>query len=75
VPREEITFRDGSEQEIAQRQKTSQVFFNEKAALKLTTPYGLEYSPHYQRKSREQQKAGTSATNESDAEIATGKKL
>jgi len=75
VPREEITFRDGSEQEIAQRQKTSQVFFNEKAALKLTTPYGLEYSPHYQRKSREQQKAGTSATNESDAEIASGKKL
>jgi hypothetical protein len=61
VPREEIKFVDGTEQEIAERRKTSQAFFDEKAATKIKTPYGLEYSPHYQRKSRQQQKAGTGA--------------
>jgi len=52
VPREEITFRDGTEEEIAARQKSSQAFYDEKAGTKVKTPYGLEYSPHYQRTSR-----------------------
>lgn len=56
VPREDIVFRDGSEAEIAERQKTSMAFFDDKATLKKKTAYGLEYSPHYQQKSREQQK-------------------
>jgi len=56
VPREETSFRDGTEQEITERQKTSKQFFDEKAANKIRTPYGLEYSPHYQRKSRENNK-------------------
>lgn len=56
VPREEITLRDGTEQEMAQRQKDSQEFFQEKASHKVKTPYGLEYSPLYHKKSREQQK-------------------
>ena len=56
VPREETSFRDGTEQEITERQKTSKQFFDEKAANKIKTPYGLEYSPHYQRKSRENNK-------------------
>jgi hypothetical protein len=56
VPREEITFRDGSEQEAASRLETSKEFYDKKATLKKKTPYGLEYSPHYQQLSREQQK-------------------
>ena len=56
VPREEVTFRDGSEQEMEERQTTSKAFFDEKATHKKKTPYGLEYSPHYQQKSREHQK-------------------
>jgi len=64
VPREDITFRDGSAQQIAERQQTSKAFFEEKAGHKLKTPYGMEYSPVYQRKSREQRKSGTSATEE-----------
>jgi hypothetical protein len=52
VPREEITFRSGTEEEIAARQQSSQAFYDEKARTKVKTPYGLEYSPHYQRTSR-----------------------
>jgi hypothetical protein len=52
VPREEITFRDGTEQEIAARRQSSQAFYDEKAGMKVKTPYGVEYSPHYQRTSR-----------------------
>jgi hypothetical protein len=52
VPREEITFRDGTEQEIAARLQSSQAFYDEKASMKVKTPYGVEYSPHYQRTSR-----------------------
>ncbi len=58
VPRKETTFRDGSEQEGAERQKKSQAFFDAKAAHKIKTPYGLEYSPTYQQKSRELRKPG-----------------
>ena len=52
VPREEITFRDGTPEEIAARQQSSQAFYDEKAKTKVKTPYGLEYSPHYQTTSR-----------------------
>ena len=52
VPREEITFRNGTEEEIAARHKASQEFYDEKSRTKVKTPYGLEYSPHYQRTSR-----------------------
>jgi hypothetical protein len=52
VPREEITFRDGTEEEIAARHQSSQAFYDEKARTKVKTPYGVEYSPHYQRTSR-----------------------
>ncbi len=52
VPREEVTFRDGTEQEIAARHQSSQAFYDEKASMTVKTPYGVEYSPHYQRASR-----------------------
>jgi hypothetical protein len=63
VPREEPTFRDGTEQETAERLKTSMKFFDEKATNKKKTPYGMEYSPQYQQMSREQQKAGAKAND------------
>jgi hypothetical protein len=53
VPREEITFRDGTEEEIVARQQSAQAFYDEKARTKVKTPYGLEYSPHYQSTSRQ----------------------
>jgi hypothetical protein len=65
VPREEIKFRDGSEQESAERQKASKAFFDAKAGNKIKTPYGLEYSPQYQQKSREQRKTGAPDEGES----------
>jgi hypothetical protein len=52
VPREEITFRDGTDEEIAARHQSSLAFYAEKANIKVKTPYGVEYSPHYQRTSR-----------------------
>ena len=67
VPREEIRFIDGTEQEIAQRRETSHAFFQEKEAHKIKTPYGLEYSPHYQRTSRKHQMAGTVAADDGDS--------
>jgi hypothetical protein len=54
VPREKVTLRDGTEEEIAARQKISQEFFDEKAASKIKTAYGLEHSQHYLKKSRQQ---------------------
>ena len=52
VPREEITLRDCNEEELAAIRQSKEEFSREKAALKLTTPYGLQYSPHYLRQSR-----------------------
>ena len=54
VPREEITMRDCSEEELAAIRRSKEEFFREKAALKVMTPYGLQYSPHYSRQSRSQ---------------------
>jgi hypothetical protein len=57
VPREEVILRDGTEAEMAARQQASETFYNEKAASKVKTPYGLEYSPHYHREARRQNAA------------------
>src|SRR5712691_5533331 len=53
VPQEEITFRDGTQEQITARHQSSQTFYDEKAMTKLKTSYGVEYSPHYQRTSRQ----------------------
>jgi hypothetical protein len=58
VPREEITLRDCSEEELTAISRSKDEFAREKAALKLTTSYGLEYSPHYLRQSRSQKPPG-----------------
>lgn len=52
VPREEVTLRNCSEEEIADIHRTRDEFLKEKAATKVTTRYGLQYSPHYARESR-----------------------
>ncbi len=54
VPREEMTLRDCSEDELAAIRRAKEEFFREKAALKVTTPFGLQISPHYLRQSRSQ---------------------
>jgi hypothetical protein len=54
VPREEITMRDCTEEEIATILREKEEFFREKAAHRVKTPYGLYYSPHYLRQSRSQ---------------------
>lgn len=52
VPREEVTLRDGTEAERRDFDDRMDGFFKEKAGHKMSTPYGLQYSPHYLRQSR-----------------------
>jgi hypothetical protein len=60
IPREEITMRDCTKEELEEIHKAKDEFFREKAAHKITTPYGLQYSPHYLKQSREQRFAESS---------------
>jgi hypothetical protein len=52
VPREEVTMRpcDSDEQALILEARTN--FFKEKAAHNISTPYGLQFSPHYLQQSR-----------------------
>src|SRR5438552_4174357 len=52
VPREEVALRDCTDEEVEALLHSAEKFAREKAASKLTTPYGLQYSPHYLRQSR-----------------------
>jgi hypothetical protein len=52
VPREEITMRDCTTEELAAIKESADQFAREKAAFKVNTPYGMPYSPHYLRQSR-----------------------
>jgi hypothetical protein len=54
VPREEITLRECSNDELAVIRESQADFERGKAAHVLTTAYGMAYSPHYAQKSREQ---------------------
>jgi hypothetical protein len=56
VPREEITMRDCTREELETIQKSKEEFAREKAAQKIATPLGLDHSPHYSRMSRYHQK-------------------
>ena len=53
VPREEITLRDSTEEEVEEIRRGREEFVKKKAATKVMTRYGLKYSPHYARRSRE----------------------
>ena len=54
VPRDEITMRDCREDELAAIRRAKEEFAREKAASKVLTPTGLQYSPQYSRQSRVQ---------------------
>ena len=56
VPRDEITMTDCTQEDLEAIARAREEFFREKAAQKVMTPYGLQYSPHYLRQSRSQQK-------------------
>jgi hypothetical protein len=56
VPREEVTMRDCTADELQAIDLAAQTFSREKAAFKIATPYGVEYSPHYLRESRSTKK-------------------
>jgi hypothetical protein len=53
VPREEVTFRECTDEEVAQLRASQVEFAHAKAGDRLQTPYGMSYSPHYLKKSRE----------------------
>jgi hypothetical protein len=56
VPREEVTMRDCTQEELAAIGRSKEEFFRDKAAHKQTTAFGLQYSPHYLRQSRSQKR-------------------
>jgi hypothetical protein len=68
VPREEITLKDATEQEVAELHRVREEFVHHKAATKLTTRYGLQYSPHYARESRARRTTGPGDASESSEE-------
>jgi hypothetical protein len=50
VPREEVTLRDGTQEELAEFSRERDAYDREKAADQLTAPYGIRYSPLYQKR-------------------------
>lgn len=52
VPREEITQREATAEELETFRQARRDFQRDKAGVTMTTPYGLQYSPHYARRSR-----------------------
>jgi len=54
VPREEITLRDCTDGELKLIRESQDNFARQKAAHRMTTAYGMTYSPHYAQKSRQQ---------------------
>src|SRR5215471_2836486 len=54
VPREDITMRDCTDDEVKTIRESQANFAAQKAAHRMTTAYGMTYSPHYSHKSREQ---------------------
>lgn len=61
MPREEILFRDATQQELEAIKKSRDEFVHHKLTIRQTTPYGLSYSPHYLRESRARKDAAGSA--------------
>jgi len=56
VPREEITMRDCTKEELDAIKQSADEFSREKAAFKVNTPYGMPYSPHYLKQSKASRK-------------------
>ena len=56
VPREEVTMRDATPEETESFQKSKKEFYEEKSKHKVSTPLGVQHSPHYLRQSSKSQK-------------------
>jgi len=54
VPREEITLRECTDDELKTIRESQATFAQHKASQRMTTAYGMTYSPHYAQKSRGQ---------------------
>jgi len=52
LPREEVSLRVCSDEELVGIRRSQEEFAREKAAHKVTTSYGMSFSPHYLRSSR-----------------------
>jgi hypothetical protein len=52
IPREEVTLRDCTDEEVKAINRSAETFSRDKAGFKLTTAYGLQYSPQYLKQSR-----------------------
>jgi hypothetical protein len=52
IPREEITMRDCTGDELEAFRQAKRDFYRDKGSITMTTPYGLQYSPFYARKSK-----------------------
>lgn len=52
LPREEVTLRPGTAEDMAAFRTAQRRYWEEKAADKLIAPYGITYSPHYRKISR-----------------------
>jgi hypothetical protein len=59
VPREQITMRACTSEELKAIEASREEFSSQKAATTQKTSYGLSYSPHYLRQSRAQKAEGT----------------
>src|SRR5690606_24287312 len=68
VPREEVSLRDLSSREIEEVNDARSKFLEEKADQKVTTRYGLEYSPHYAKESRARRGVGAANVGEDEGE-------
>ena len=53
VPREDANLREATEDEVATIKRDREEFVKHKSQTKLTTRYGLQYSPQYVRQSRQ----------------------
>jgi hypothetical protein len=53
IPREDAVLRDATEDEVASIKADREEFVKHKSQTKLTTRYGLQYSPQYVRQSRQ----------------------
>lgn len=52
VPRETVTLRDCTADEVAAIRESKREFARQKSAITLPTPHGLQYSPYYARQSK-----------------------
>lgn len=58
VPREDATLRDATDEEVEEINASRDDFNEKKAGQKVSTRYGLEYSPHYAKESRARRGVG-----------------